>query len=100
MGSCGLSETQARAQGLEVTVKKAYFKASARAKIHGNDGGFAKVVTDSGSGKILGASIVGVGATETIHELLVAVEQGMGLDELRSLIHVHPSLAEIVTLLQ
>lgn len=100
VGSCGLSETQAKAKGLEVIVKKAYFKASARAKIHGNDGGFAKVVVDAGSGKILGASIVGVGATETIHELLVGIEQGMTLDAMKNLIYVHPSLAEIVTLLQ
>lgn len=99
VGSCGLNESQARAQGLEVEVKKAYFKASARAKIHGNDGGFAKVVVDAKSGKVLGAAIVGVGATETIHELLIAVEQGMSLEALKNLIYVHPSLAEIVTLL-
>ena len=82
-----------------MTVKKAYFKASARAKIHGNDGGFAKVVVDAKSGKVLGAAIVGVGATETIHELLVAIEEGMSLEALKNLIYVHPSLAEIVTLL-
>lgn len=100
VGSCGLSETQAKAQGLVVEIKKAYFKASARAKIHGNDGGFAKVVVDAASGKLLGASVVGVGATETVHELLLAIEQGMTLEELKSIIYVHPSLAEIVTLLQ
>lgn len=100
VGSCGLNEAQAKVQGLEIEVKKAYFKASARAKIHGNDGGFAKVVVDAKTGTVLGAAIVGVGATETVHELLVAVEQGMTLSQLKNLIYVHPSLAEIVTLLQ
>ncbi len=100
VGSCGLNEAQAKARGLEIEVKKAYFKASARAKIHGNDGGFAKVVVEAKTERLLGAAIVGVGATETIHELLVAVEQGMTLSQLKNLIYVHPSLAEIVTLLQ
>jgi dihydrolipoamide dehydrogenase len=94
--SCGLNEREAKAQGREVVVTKAYYKANARAKIHGGDAGFIKAVADAKTGRLLGASVVGEGATETIHELLLAIERGMSAKELREMIHVHPSLAELV----
>jgi len=97
VASCGLSESEAKERGLDVEVKKAYFKANARAKIKGDDAGFAKLIIDAQSGRILGAALIGVEATEIIHELLLAVEKEMTTQELGSFIHAHPTVSEIIT---
>jgi len=97
VASCGLQESQAKQRGLDIEVKKAYFKANAKAKIKGDDAGFAKIVVDAGSGRILGAALIGAEATEIIHELLLAVEREMTTQELRSHIHAHPTVSEILT---
>lgn len=97
VASCGLKESEARAKGISVEVKKAYFKANARAKILGDDAGFAKIVVSAESGVILGASVIGEEATEIIHELLLAVEQKLTADELKTIIHAHPTVSEIIT---
>lgn len=99
IASCGLSEEEAKERGVEVEVRKAYFKVNSKAKIYGDDAGFAKIVTDAQSGVILGASIIGADATEIIHEMVVAVEKKISLQELKSLIHAHPTVSEIVRFL-
>lgn len=96
IASCGLSEKEAKEQGIAIDVKKAFFKVNAKAKIKGDDAGFAKVIVCKQSGAILGASIIGVEATEIIHELLVAVEKKLLYTDLREMIHAHPSVSEII----
>ena len=99
IASCGLKERDAKAQGIEIEVKKAYFKVNAKAKIHGNDAGFIKVVVSAKSGAVLGAAIISLEATEIIHELLLCIEKKLTISELREMIHAHPTLSEIVTYL-
>ncbi|MHC3994804.1 dihydrolipoyl dehydrogenase family protein [Thiomicrolovo sp. ZZH C-3] len=96
---CGMTERKALEQGRDVVIKKAYFKANAKAKIMGNDAGFAKLVVDAATGTILGAAIVGIGAAEVIHLPAMAVELERTADELKSMIRIHPTLSEIVTAL-
>ena len=98
IASCGLKEKDAKEQGIEVEVSKAYYKANAKAKIHGDDSGFAKI-TLSKEGIILGATVIGVEATEIIHELLIAIENKITISELRKMIHAHPTVSEIITYL-
>ena len=95
VASCGVTEKEAGAQGLAVEVRKAFFKANAKAKIEGDDSGFAKIVVSSESGVILGAAVVGVEATEIIHEMVLAVEQKLTAKALKEMIHAHPSVSEI-----
>ncbi|MCJ7765023.1 MAG: NAD(P)/FAD-dependent oxidoreductase [Thiovulaceae bacterium] len=95
VASCGLREKEAGEQGRAVEVRKAYFKANAKAKIEGDDSGFAKIIVCSESGVILGASVVGVEATEIIHEMVLAVEKRLTATELKEMIHAHPSVSEI-----
>jgi dihydrolipoamide dehydrogenase len=95
IASCGLSEKAAKAQGRDIEIKKAFFKTNARAKIEGDDSGFAKLVVCAQSGEILGASIVGAQATEIIHEMVLAVEKKVSYQEFKDIIHVHPSVSEI-----
>lgn len=99
VASCGLSEEEAKQKGMAVEVVKGYFKVNAKAKIYGDDSGFAKVVAEAQSGTVLGAAIIGVRATEIIHEMVMAVEKKITLNELRSSIHAHPTVSEIVRFL-
>ncbi|MDD5160601.1 MAG: dihydrolipoyl dehydrogenase [Sulfuricurvum sp.] len=99
IASCGLQEREAKAQGRAVIIKKAFFKTNAKAKIAGDDSGFAKLIVCADSGIILGATIIGVEATEIIHELIVAIEKEMRADDLSAVIHAHPTISEIIRLL-
>jgi dihydrolipoamide dehydrogenase len=99
IASCGLNEEEAKERGVAVEIHKAYFKVNSKAKIYGDDAGFAKIVTEAQTGTVLGASIIGADATEIIHEMVVAVEKKITLQELRSFIHAHPTVAEIVRFL-
>ena len=99
VASCGLKEKEAKEMGIEVEVKKALFKVNAREKIHGDDSGFANIIVSAESGVLLGASILGIEATEIIHELLLAIEKKVTLKELKRLIHTHPTVSEIISYL-
>jgi dihydrolipoamide dehydrogenase len=99
IASCGLKELGAKDQGMEVEIKKAYYKVNAKAKIHGDDSGFVKVVLCADTNVILGATIIGEGASEIIHELVFCVEKKLTMDELRDVIHAHPTLSEILSYL-
>lgn len=99
IASCGMGEREAKEKGMAVEIKKAYFKVNAKAKIYGDDAGFAKILTDPQGGTVLGASVIGAGATEIIHEMVAAVEKKITFGELKSFIHAHPTLSEIVRFL-
>jgi dihydrolipoamide dehydrogenase len=96
IASVGLTEKQAREKGHEVKVGKFPFTALGRAIIHGETGGFAKMVADAKTGRLLGAHIVGPNATELIAEpALTELFQGDAW-ELGRNIHPHPTLSEAV----
>lgn len=99
IASCGLGEEEATKQDRAFEIKKAWFKVNSKAKIYGDDAGFAKIVIDAQNGTILGASIIGADATEIIHEMVVAVEKKITLHELQGMIHAHPTVSEIVRFL-
>src|SRR2546427_4103308 len=91
IASVGLTEQQARAKGREVQVGKFPFTALGRAIIHGETGGFVKMVADAKTGRLLGAHVVGPSATELIAEpALTQLFQGDAW-ELGRNIHPHPT---------
>ena len=96
IASVGLTEKQAREKGHEVKVGTFPFTALGRAIIHGETGGFAKMIADAKTGRLLGAHIVGPNATELIAEpALTELFQGDAW-ELGRNIHPHPTLSEAV----
>ncbi len=99
VASCGIKESDAKEKNLNIEVLKAYYKTNAKAKIIGDDSGFAKVIISKENNTILGAVIIGVDATEIIHELVFAVEKKMTVDELREVVHAHPTVSEIISYL-
>jgi len=91
---CGLTQTQARAQEIEVKVSKFPWAASGRALSLDRTDGVTKILADPGSGKLLGAAIVGPGAGDLISEAVLAIETGATVADLARIIHPHPTLSE------
>ncbi len=91
---CGLSETQAKAQGRAVRVLRFPWQASGRAVTLDAKDGVSKWIADAESGRLLGAGIVGMGAGELIAEAALALEMGAAAEDLAATIHPHPTLSE------
>ena len=91
---CGLSEAQAKDQGLTVTVSKFQWAGLGRAATIGRSDGLTKLVAEAGSGRVLGAGIVGPGAGELIAEATLAVETAALVEDVAATIHAHPTLSE------
>jgi dihydrolipoamide dehydrogenase len=90
----GLTETDAKAQGVEY-IKGAFpWAASGRALGLDRDDGMTKVLFDKDSKRILGAGIVGVNAGELLAEAVLALEMGADAEDIGLTIHAHPTLSE------
>ena len=91
---CGLTETQARAEGRAVEVARFPWGASGRAVTLDRPAGVTKLVIETESERLLGVGIAGSGAGELIAEGVVAIEMGATASDLRLCIHPHPTLSE------
>ena len=91
---CGLSEAQAKSQGMETKVSKFQWAASGRAATIGREDGLTKLVADAASGRVIGVGIVGPGAGELIAEATLAVETAALVEDVAATIHAHPTLSE------
>ncbi|HET8548764.1 MAG TPA: dihydrolipoyl dehydrogenase [Bryobacteraceae bacterium] len=96
IGSVGLSEAQARAQGFGVRVGKFPFMPNSKATILGKHDGFVKVVSEEKYGEILGVHIIGPEAYELISEAVAAMEAEATVDTVINTIHAHPTLYEAI----
>jgi dihydrolipoamide dehydrogenase len=94
IGSVGLTEAQARAQGRKVKIGKFPFMADSKATILGRHDGFVKVVADEQYGEILGVHIIGPEAFELISEAVTAMNAEATVETMMSTIHAHPTLYE------
>lgn len=94
IGSVGMTEAQARAQGYKIKVGKFPFVANSRATILGSHDGFVKVVADEKLGEILGVHIIGPSGFELISEAVAAMEAEATVETLMNTIHAHPTLYE------
>lgn len=94
IGSVGLTEAAAREKGYDVKVGKFPLAGNSKATILDAHDGFVKVVADAKYGEILGVHIIGPFATELIAEAVVAIDAEMTVDEMMTVIHAHPTLAE------
>ncbi len=94
IGSVGMTEAQARAQGLKIKVGKFPFAGNSRATIVGHHEGFIKVVADEKFGEILGVHIIGPEGFELIAEAVAAMEAEATVETMMNTIHAHPTLYE------
>jgi dihydrolipoamide dehydrogenase len=96
VANVGLSEVQARAQGLPVRTESVLFRNIGKAQVIGEIAGEAKIVSNAETGRVLGVHIVGPHATELIAEGALAVKMGATVKDLAETIHAHPTLAEVM----
>ncbi len=96
IGSVGLSEAQARAQGFKVKVGKFPFAGNSKATILDKHEGFVKVIAEETWGEILGVHIIGPEAFELISEAVTAMEAEATVESMMSTIHAHPTIYEAI----
>ncbi len=94
VASFGLTEAQAREQGLDVVVGKVQYGAVGAGTVYGDRGGVIKIIGDKKYGELVGGHIVGAKATELIQELVNAKALEGGYAEVARIIHGHPTLSE------
>jgi dihydrolipoamide dehydrogenase len=90
----GLTETQAKAQGIEIEKASFPWAASGRARATARDEGLTKLILEKGTRRLLGAGLVGVNAGELIAETVLGLEMGADAADLALTIHAHPTLSE------
>jgi dihydrolipoamide dehydrogenase len=92
----GLTETQAKADGIEYEKAAFPWAASGRALSLGRDDGMTKLLFEPDSHRLLGAGIVGVNAGELIAETVHALELGANTEDIALTVHPHPTVSETV----
>lgn len=90
----GLTEAQAKQQGIKYGKGVFPWAASGRALSNGRDEGLTKVIFEEGTNRIIGAAIVGPNAGELIAEAALAIEMGCDAEDIALTIHPHPTLSE------
>jgi dihydrolipoamide dehydrogenase len=90
----GLGEDAAKAKSIAVTVGRFNFAANGRAIANDSTDGFAKIVADAKTDRILGAQILGRGAGELVAEVVAHMEYGGSAEDLGRTIHAHPTMSE------
>jgi dihydrolipoamide dehydrogenase len=92
----GITEDEAKKQGIKYTVGKFPWAASGRAIANGRDEGFTKLIFDDETHRIIGGAIVGTHAGDLIGEVCLAIEMGADSVDIGKTIHPHPTLGESV----
>lgn len=90
----GMTEDEAKAQGVKITKGLFPWTASGRAIANGRDEGFTKLIFDEESHRIIGGGIVGTHAGDMIGEIALAIEMGADAVDIGKTIHPHPTLGE------
>jgi dihydrolipoyl dehydrogenase len=93
---CGLTEAQAQAEQIEIEVAKFPWGALSRAITVDRPEGLTKLVLEAKTGRVLGVGIAGSGAGELIAEGALAIEMGATAEDMKLVIHPHPTLSESV----
>jgi dihydrolipoamide dehydrogenase len=96
VASVGKTEEELKAAGVNYKAGKFAFSANGRARAMNQTDGFAKVLADAETDRVLGVHIVGFGAGEMIHEAAVLMEFGGSSEDLGRTCHAHPTMSEAV----
>ncbi|WP_290696238.1 dihydrolipoyl dehydrogenase [Lacinutrix sp.] len=96
IASVGLTEKQAKDQGLDIKVGKFPFSASGKASAAGTKEGFVKVIFDAKYGEWLGCHMIGAGVTDMIAEAVLGRKLETTGHEVLKTVHPHPTMSEAV----
>ena len=91
----GLTEEQCAEKGLDVTVKKAFFRSNGKAVAMNETDGLLKMIVNNATRQIVGCHICGAHAADLIQEVVTAMNAGATVDLLARSIHGHPTLSEV-----
>ena len=96
VASVGLNEEQAVESGYQPVTGTYRFAALGKAMAMGEETGYVQLIADKETDVVLGASMMGAHVTDVIHEVAVAVQNGLTVKQLGDTIHAHPTIAEAV----
>ena len=102
VATVGLTEEDCKAQNIPYRALKSFYRANGKAVSMGETEGLCKILVQEGqqptanSQRLLGAHIMGAHSSDLIHEIAALMNLNATLDDLRSVIHAHPTLAEII----
>ena len=96
LGRVGLTEQQAREQGLKFRVSNFEMKRNGKASEIGEPDGFIKVLLEEGTARILGAAVLAADGAELVHMFIDIMNAGASSAVIRDAIHIHPTLAEAI----
>lgn len=96
VASVGMTEQQARAQGVDVRVGRFPFMGNGKALAAGEPEGFIKVLFDGKTGELLGAHMIGDGVTELIHGYTLAKSSELTEEDIFQTIYPHPTMSEML----
>ncbi|AYU54883.1 dihydrolipoyl dehydrogenase [Staphylococcus debuckii] len=95
LATVGYNEAQAKEEGLDYKASKFPYAANGRALSLDDTNGFVKLLTLKEDGTLIGAQVVGTGASDLISELGLAIESGMNAEDIALTVHAHPTLGEM-----
>ena len=96
VATVGLSESEAKEKGKDITLGVFPFAANGRALSVNETEGFVKIIGDKKTGRLLGVNIVGPEASNLIAECSLALEMGAQVEDLALTVHAHPTLPEAI----
>ena len=94
-GMVGLTEEECKQRGIPFTAKKTLFRSNGKAISMGEPDGLCKLITDE-NGKIIGAHIFGAHAADLVQEVSALMNRETTVEQLKEMIHAHPTLSEIL----
>lgn len=94
-GSVGLSEDACKKEGIKCIVKKGFYRSNGKALAMEETEGLLKVIANE-EGKIIGAHVFGAHSADIIQEVAALMNNDATLDDLRDIIHIHPTIGEIL----
>ena len=92
----GLNPEAAKAAGIELKIGQARYLGNGKALGEGEPDGLTQLYADAATDRLVGATVMGVHAVEIIHEVGVAISDGLSMDDLGSIIHAHPTVSELM----
>lgn len=96
IASFGMTETQAKEKGIDYKIGRFNFIANGKAVGIGEHSGFAKIIMDAKTERILGAHLIGADVSELLPELTLAAQNDLTLEAISRNVHAHPTLSEAV----
>lgn len=94
-GSVGLSEDACKKEGIKCIVKKGFYRSNGKALAMEETEGLLKVIANE-EGKIIGAHVFGAHSADIIQEVAALMNNDSTLNDLRDIIHIHPTIGEIL----